>query len=56
MVQLWYDPKDETELLIQLLGFGPVLEILGSPHIRRQAAKSVAMRYELLEGMSKSNG
>lgn len=47
-VQLWYDIQDETELLIQLLSFGPVIEILGPPEFRAQAAERVAAQYALL--------
>lgn len=47
-VRLWYDTQDETELLIQLLSFGPVVEILGPPEFRRQAAERVAVQYGLL--------
>ncbi len=47
-VQLWYDQTDETELLIQLLSFGPVLEILSPPAFRARAAARVAKQYELL--------
>ena len=47
-VQLFYDKQDETELLIQLLSFGPVLEILGPPDFRAQAAARVRRQYELL--------
>ena len=49
-VQLWYDRQDETELLIQLLSFGPVLEILGPPAFRAQAAERVSKQYALLFG------
>lgn len=48
-VQLWYDRQDETELLIRLLSFGPVLEILGPPHVRAQAAERVAAQYAMIE-------
>lgn len=48
-VKLWYDKYDETELLIQLLSFGPVIEILGPEKLRRQAAERVKRQYELLE-------
>ncbi len=48
MVQLWYDTQDETEVLIRLLGFGPVLEILGPPAFRAQAAERVERQYALL--------
>ena len=47
-VQLWYDIQDETELLIQLLSFGPVLEILSPPEFRAQAAARIAKQYALL--------
>ncbi|MBQ7014405.1 MAG: WYL domain-containing protein [Oscillospiraceae bacterium] len=47
-VRLWYDVQDETELLIRLLGFGPVVEILGPMPFRRQAAERVARQYALL--------
>lgn len=55
MVRLWYDTQDETELLIQLLGFGPVVEILGPPDFRRQAAERVAAQYALLDGFQKKS-
>ena len=48
-MQIRYDKQDETELLIQLLSFGPVLEILGPPDFRAQAAARVRMQYELLQ-------
>lgn len=49
-VQLWYDRSDEAELLIQLLSFGPVLEIIGPPAFRQKAAERVAAQYALLFG------
>ncbi len=55
MVRLWYDTQDETELLIQLLSFGPVVEILGPPDFRRQAAERVAAQYALLDGFQEKN-
>ena len=48
-VELWYDRQDETELLIQLLSFGPVVEITGPKHLREQARLRVQKQYELLE-------
>ena len=48
-VWLWYDQQDETELLIRLLGFGPVVEILGPPAFRAQAAERVERQYALLQ-------
>ncbi len=54
-VTLWYDLQDETEILIRLLGFGPVLEILGPPAFRRQAAERVRRQYVLLQEMNSIN-
>ena len=48
-VELWYDEQDETELLIRLLSFGPVIEILGSPKLREKAAIRIKRQVELLE-------
>lgn len=48
-VQLWYDRQDETELLIRLLSFGPVLEILSPEDFREQAAERVRKQYKLLD-------
>lgn len=47
-VKIWYDKSDETELLIQLLSFGPVIEILGPDDFRAQAAERIKKQYELL--------
>ena len=47
-VQLWYDQIDETELLIRLLGFGPVLEILSPADFRAKAADRIRKQLELL--------
>lgn len=46
-VSLWYDPKDKTELLIMLLGFGPVLEIPGPDDFRELAAERIEKQYRL---------
>ena len=48
-VELWYDQQDETELLIRLLSFGPVIEILGPQHLRQQAKLRIKRQAELLE-------
>ena len=48
-VELWYDEYDETELLIRLLSFGPVIEILGPEKLRGQARERIRRQYELLE-------
>ncbi|MCR5015129.1 MAG: WYL domain-containing protein [Ruminococcus sp.] len=48
-VELWYDQQDETELLIRLLSFGPVIEILGPEHLKEQAKRRIKRQAELLE-------
>ena len=48
-VKLWYDEQDETELLIRLLSFGPVIEILGPPHLREQARRRIAKQYSYIQ-------
>jgi len=48
--KIWYDGQNETELLIQLLSFGPVLKILGPEDFRRQAAERVKKQHELNGG------
>ena len=48
-VELWYDEQDETELLIRLLSFGPIIEILGPQRLREQAYKRIKKQAELLE-------
>jgi hypothetical protein len=47
-VKLWYDRQDETELLIQLLGFGPVLEILSPTDFRAKAAERIRRQCEII--------
>ena len=49
-VELWYDYQDETEVLIGLLSFGPVIEILGPPHLREQAKQRIDRQYEYITG------
>ena len=51
-VELWYDEQDETEVLIMLLSFGPVIEILGPHKLREQAKIRIKRQAELLEGLS----
>lgn len=47
-VRLWYDRQDETELLIRLLSYGPMLKILAPPDFRKKAAERVQKQYTLL--------
>ena len=43
-------------MLIQLLSFGPVLEILSPPAFRSQAAARVRQQYLLNEAAEQENG
>ena len=45
---LYYDPADETELLIELLSFGPVIRILGPERFLSQVRERVRRQHELL--------
>ena len=47
-VKLWYDKADETELLIRLLSFGPVLEIKSPQRFRQLAAERIQKQYSFL--------
>lgn len=47
-VKLWYDKADETELLIRLLSYGPVLRIISPKEFRKQAAERVRRQKEWL--------
>ena len=49
--ELIYDTIDETELLIRLLSFGPVIEIIGPKELREEAAKRVKRQYDLLKNL-----
>lgn len=51
-VKIFYNPQDETELLIRLLSFGPVLEILSPEGFREQAARRVRAQAELIKNAS----
>ena len=52
IVELWYDQNDETELLIRLLSFGPVIEIMSPQNLREQAKIRIKRQAELLKGYS----
>ena len=47
-VKIWYDSIDETELLIRLLSFGPVIEILSPSSFREKARERVEKQYKLI--------
>ncbi|HWT76637.1 MAG TPA: WYL domain-containing protein [Mobilitalea sp.] len=45
---LWYDLQDETELLIRLLGFGPILKVTGPERMLDQMKERINNQYQLL--------
>lgn len=51
-VKLWYQQDDETEVLIRLLGFGPVIRVLGPGRFVTQMRERV-LRQNSLTQMSK---
>lgn len=52
LVKIYFDKQDETELLIRLLSFGPVIEILGPDDFRNQARERIIKQYHLIENNS----
>ncbi len=46
---LWYDLQDETELLIKLLSFGPVLNVTGPIRVVDQIRDRVMKQHILLK-------
>lgn len=54
--RIWYDKNDETELLIMLLSFGPVIEIISPKALRQQAAQRALRQYELFFPEGGDNG
>lgn len=50
---IYYDLHDETELLIRVLSFGPVVQVLGPEPFLRQVRDRVRRQYVLLYGETK---
>lgn len=48
LCSIYYDPADETELLIELLSFGPVIRILGPETFLAEVRGRVRRQHELL--------
>lgn len=46
-VTMKYDAKDETEILIRILSFGPVVEVVGDDGLRKPVADRVRRQWEL---------
>lgn len=45
---LWYDLQDETELLIKLLSFGPILKVIAPQRMLDQMRERVNRQFQLL--------
>ncbi len=52
-VRLWYDLSDETELLIRILGFGPVIRIIAPKSLRERARERIERQTDLLSDRSR---
>lgn len=48
LCSIYYDPKDETELLIELLSFGPVIRVLGPESMVEQMRRRISLQHERL--------
>lgn len=48
-VKIWYQKTDETEVLIRILGFGPVARVLGPKSFLQQVRARVALQAKRLE-------
>jgi len=48
-VKIWYRKSDETEVLIRILGFGPVVRVLEPDSFVRQIRNRIALQTERLE-------
>ncbi len=46
-ITLWYKQGDETEILIRILSFGPVLQVLGPDPILRQLQERITKQFSL---------
>lgn len=53
-VYLWYDIHDRTEVLISILGFGPVVKILAPESFKREARERITKQFELIKNFKES--
>lgn len=45
--RIWYDPADETELLIRILSFGPVVKVVGPDKFLKQIKERIQRQIQL---------
>lgn len=55
LCSIYYDLADETELLIDILSFGPVVQVLGPESFVRQIRERVRRQHELFYGVLDRN-
>ncbi|MGN1304327.1 MAG: WYL domain-containing protein [Oscillospiraceae bacterium] len=53
-VAMKYDIKDETEILIRILSFGPVVEVLQPDDFRKQIARRIGLQRQLCFSMEQA--
>jgi hypothetical protein len=46
-MRLWYRPEDETELVIRVLSFGPMVRVIAPEDFRRQVVQRLSKQMEL---------
>ena len=46
-MQLWYRPEDETELVIRVLSFGPMVRVVAPEDFKRQVVQRLSKQMEL---------
>ena len=46
--RIWFDTADETELLIRILSFGPVIKVLGPEGFLHQIKERIMRQVELV--------
>jgi predicted DNA-binding transcriptional regulator YafY len=46
--RIYYDGQDETELLIRILSFGPVVKVLGPEGFLAQVKERVLKQYDIV--------
>ena len=54
-VKVWYKHEDETELLIRIISFGPVLQLLEPKSLVRQIRERIERQYALPNSEEKAN-
>lgn len=48
IASLWYDKQDETEIIIRILSYGPILKVIGPDKILLQVKERIYRQFDLL--------